>query len=150
MTTHQLNPYEQLRLEKIKRNEARLASLGLLAPKWSVQTKKAKSVVSKSSSPTRSSRRLKHEPAQYEALSKAQRKGPTKCISSPLTDEEKALISKEMEGDFLGKFEVSAPSTVRGRDVDVTSDAVPMASMIYHRVHPNRVSTSLLNFHDNI
>ena len=148
MTAHEPSPYEQFRLERIKRNEERLASLGLIdakknlvrttrqpsTPKKIDRTKKyANAAVFVTPSPSRSSRRLTHKPAQYEPLTedndvaslRISRKKfkdikratkttsnfkcnvPMDVSSSPLSQEEKTLIWKKLEGDFLGKFEVS-------------------------------------------
>lgn len=147
MVTHKLSPYEQARLDKIKRNEERLASLGLLDAKKRVRaaattaprqpstpTKRAvrpKRAAAVTPSPKRASRRLKRQPVQYEPtmdddldLRLARKKfkkvkretkraaSSFKCeipdaLSSPLTKAQKAVIEKKMEGDFLGKFEVS-------------------------------------------
>ena len=147
MANTQISPYEQARLDKIKRNEERLRSLGLLAKKHSRQSMKKKRATPSTpkrtlrkaraitpSPPSRSSRRLKRKPVQYEPLldddidlrmarkrfKEVKKKTRTtvantnfKCevpegvLSSPLTEKEKATIVKKMEGDFLGKFEVS-------------------------------------------
>jgi len=149
MAPYKLSEYEQARLDKIKRNEARLKSLGLDDAKKKVRdaARKRKSSTTKTpsnkrprrvsaspTSPTRSSRRLKKKPVQYEPLMdddleiqlarkkfkqvKKQTRVHTantnfKCeipngvISSPLSKEEKEIIEKKMEGDFLAKFEVS-------------------------------------------
>lgn len=89
-------------------------------------------------SPSRSSRRLKKKPVQYEplldddeSLRIARRKfkkvkRETKKVntsgwqcdvpdlsSSPLTKKEQAIIERKMEGDFLGKFEVSTQASFR-------------------------------------
>ena len=91
MTTHQLSPYEQFRLERIKRNEERLASLGLLDAKKNLRAtttrrqppstptptpgrmmiqrpKRDLSSMVVTPSPSRSSRRLNHKPVQYQPL----------------------------------------------------------------------------------
>lgn len=158
MTTYQLSAYEQARLDKIKRNEERLKSLGLHEAKKRVrkaarQTKHVKPSTHKSNStrtttrsknrgvdqqqqPTRTSRRLKHKPVQYEPLMdddeslrlvrkklKEVKKQtnmsrttsssssfkcdiPPGALTSPLNEKEKKVIEEKMEGDFLGKFEV--------------------------------------------
>jgi hypothetical protein len=144
---HRLSPYEQARLDRIKRNEERLASLGLFDAKKKLKAaarrtkaggqpttpKKPRpgSASAVTPSPPRSSRRLKLEPARYvpmldddnvpiavlrRKVKQKMKKGTTskgfKCdipmdiSSSPLTKEEKAILEKKMEGDFLGKFEV--------------------------------------------
>ena len=151
MTTHQLSPYEKFRLERIKRNEERLASLGLLDAKKNLRAtttsrqppstpspgrmmiqrpKRDLSSMVVTPSPSRSSRRLNHKPAQYQpllednvSLRNARRNKKTKTStpsnnfrlnvpmdvsSSPLSKEDKAKILKKVEADsFLGKFEVS-------------------------------------------
>jgi len=150
MASYKLSEYEQARLDKIKRNEARLKSLGLDDAKKRVRdaSRKRKSTSTKSpsnkrprrvsaspTSPTRSSRRLKKKPVQYEPLMdddleiqlarkrfKAIKKQtrvthtantnfkceiPNGVISSPLSKKEKEIIEKKMDGDFLAKFEVS-------------------------------------------
>jgi hypothetical protein len=143
---HQLSPYEQARLDRIRRNEERLASLGLFdvkkkpgvvargtgtegngprAPQKSRPTR-ASAVTP---SPTRSSRRFKLEPERYEPVlyddigvffrrvkrktSEGRPSGggfkcdvPTDVTSSPLTEDEKAVLKTKIGGDFLGKFEV--------------------------------------------
>lgn len=87
MTIHQLSPYEQARLDKIKRNEERLVSLGLVDAKKRVRqslsssrkktqrpqpsTPRKKTLRPKRAitpSPARSSRRLKRKPVQFEPL----------------------------------------------------------------------------------
>lgn len=89
MTTHQLSPYEQFRLERIKRNEERLASLGLLDAKKNLRAattnrrppstptsgrimiqrpKRDLSSMVVTPSPSRSSRRLNRKPVQYQPL----------------------------------------------------------------------------------
>lgn len=146
---HELSPYEQARLEKIKRNEERLASLGLhdakrklvlaaarrtnkrgrpTTPKKRRPARASASAVTPS--PPRSSRRLKLEPARYVPLleddvtirfrkikqktKKATTSNGFKCdipmdvSSSPLTEDEKAILETKMGGDFLEKFEVRA------------------------------------------
>lgn len=145
-TTHQLSPYEQFRLDRIKRNEERLASLGLAEAKQAIKTssrrqpstpsgqlnrpKRSSSTMVTPSPPSRSSRRLTHKPVQYEPLMddttsirkkiklSAKKKAttssnsnlkyavPMDITSSPLSDKEKAIVCKKIEGDFLGKFEV--------------------------------------------
>ena len=80
---HQLSPYERARLDKIRRNEERLKSLGLLDAKKRVRaaarkSKKAPSTPTKrraarkartvTPSPKRTSRRLKRQPIQYQPL----------------------------------------------------------------------------------
>lgn len=81
--------------------------------------------------PTRTSLRLRKQPALYEAnddiddlpsptkdgsiqretpekrvnTSKFRCQIPLDAFSSPLTDSQKALLNKKLEGDFLGKFE---------------------------------------------
>jgi len=150
MAPYKLSEYEQARLDKIKRNEQRLKSLGLDDAKKRVRdasrkrkststktpsNKRPRRVAASPTSPTRSSRRLKKKPVQYEPLMdddldiqlarkkfKAVKKQtrvthtantnfkcevPNGVISSPLSKEEKKLIEKKMEGDFLAKFEVS-------------------------------------------
>jgi hypothetical protein len=162
---HRLSPYEQARLDKIKRNEERLASLGLLdakrklargasrrtsikrgvtqptTPEKRRPTRASASLVTPS--PPRSSRRLKLEPARYVPLmddtddvavrygkvkqktKKATTPNGFKCdipvdvSSSPLTEDEKALLETKMEGDFLGKFEVSASNVVETCNINV-------------------------------
>ena len=157
MTTYQLSAYEQARLDKIQRNEERLKSLGLLEAKKRVRkaarqtkhkqqntskrtrtttTRSKKRGIEQRQQPTRTSRRLKHKPVQYEPLMdddeslrlvrkkfkevKKQTKSRTsssssssfKCdippgaLTSPLNEKEKKVIEEKMEGDFLGKFEV--------------------------------------------
>ena len=147
MAPYKLSEYEQARLDKIKRNEARLKSLGLDDAKKRVKNaarkrksttktpsnKRPRRVSASPTSPTRSSRRLKKKPVQYEPLMdddldiqlarkkfkqvKKQTRVHTantnfKCeipngvISSPLSNEEKKLIERKMKGDFLAKFEV--------------------------------------------
>jgi hypothetical protein len=145
---HQLSPYEQARLDRIKRNEERLASLGLFDAKKKLSTaargtkvggkptlpnKRRPTRASASAvtpSPTRSSRRLKLEPERYEPLlyddidiffkkvkqktNRARTSSGFKCdipmdiSSSPLTEDEKAVLKTKMGGDFMGKFEVRA------------------------------------------
>ena len=147
MANTQISPYEQARLDKIKRNEERLRSLGLLDAKkhlrQSMKKKRTPSTPKRTirkartitpSPPSRSSRRLKRKPVQYEPLmdddidlrmarkrfKEVKKKTRTtvantnfKCdipeglLSSPLTEKQKATIKKKMEDDFLGKFEVS-------------------------------------------
>ena len=161
MTTHQLSPYEQLRVARIKRNEERLASLGLLDAKKTLRrastpTRRGQpstprgrnirpkrhsisSIAAVTPSPVRSSRRLTHKPVQYQPLlddnddvtlriarkkfTEIQKKTTTKTLpissgkkiklnvhmdvsSAPLSKEEKGMIMKKVDGDFLGKFEV--------------------------------------------
>jgi hypothetical protein len=154
---HRLSPYEQARLDRIKRNEERLASLGLFDAKKKLKAsasrrteagggrqpttpKKPRPAAASSSavtpSPPRSSRRLKLEPARYvptlddddvpiavlrrkvkQKMKKANTSRGYKCdipmdiSSSPLTEDEKAILKKKMGGDFLGKFEVR---TIKG------------------------------------
>ena len=166
---HRLSPYEQARLDKIKRNEERLSSLGLFDAKRELAGDAASSVRRRAndgkpggwrrqqrhtgtpekrrptipraaaasafagvtpSPPPRSSRRLKFEPpARYvspmddddvavrigkveEKATKATTSRGFKCdipadvSSSPLTEDEKAVLETKMEGDFFGKFEV--------------------------------------------
>ena len=148
MAPYKLSEYEQARLDKIKRNELRLKSLGLDDAKKRVRdaskrkptttktpvNKRPRRVSASPTSPTRSSRRLKKKPVQYEPLMDddlerhlAQKKFkqvkkqtrvhtantnfkcevPNGVISSPLSKKEKEIIDKKMEGDFLAKFEVS-------------------------------------------
>ena len=135
-----LSEYELLRLEKIKRNEKRLAELGLDKAKQNLKRsataaktptrKKKKRAAAATQVPQRSSRRLKRQPVLYEPMlddeiirkidspskkKKAARTSTSKfrcdipmdLKSSPLTQKEKDLITKKMEEDFLGKFEVS-------------------------------------------
>lgn len=138
-----LSEYELQRLEKIKRNEKRLAELGLdtakqnlkrsvsPANKTPTRTKKKKRTAAANNttpSPQRTSRRLKRQPVLYEPLvddeiirkvdssnskmkkvartSKFRVDIPMDLKSSPLSEKEKDLITKKMEEDFLGKFEV--------------------------------------------
>lgn len=134
-----LSEYELLRLEKIKRNEKRLAELGLdkakqnlkrsaSAAKTPTTRKKKKRAAAATQVPQRSSRRLKRQPVLYEPIlddeiirkidspskkkkartstSKFRCDIPMDLKSSPLTQKEKDLITKKMEEDFLGKFEV--------------------------------------------
>lgn len=134
-----LSEYELLRLEKIKRNEKRLAELGLdkakqnlkrsaSAAKTPTTRKKKKRAAAVTQVPQRSSRRLKRQPVLYEPIlddeiirkidspskkkkartstSKFRCDIPMDLKSSPLTQKEKDLITKKMEEDFLGKFEV--------------------------------------------
>ena len=154
---HRLSPYEQARLDRIKRNEERLASLGLFDAKKKLKAsasrrteagggrqptppEKTRTAAAASSavtpSPPRSSRRLKLEPARYvptlddddvpiavlrrkvkQKMKKANTSRGYKCdipvdiSSSPLTEDEKAILKKKMGGDFLGKFEVR---TIKG------------------------------------
>ena len=83
MAPYKLSEYEQARLDKIKRNELRLKSLGLDDAKKRVRdaSRKRKSSTTKTpvnkrprrvsaspTSPTRSSRRLKKKPVQYSPL----------------------------------------------------------------------------------
>ncbi|KAL7524007.1 hypothetical protein ACHAXR_000401, partial [Thalassiosira sp. AJA248-18] len=83
MTNTTLSPYEQARLDKIKRNEERLRSLGLIDAKKRVRAASATARKRQPSTPTkrtlrknravtpspaRSSRRLKRKPVQYEPL----------------------------------------------------------------------------------
>ena len=169
---HRLSPYEQARLDKIKRNEERLSSLGLFDAKRKLARDAASSVrhrandgkrgggrqqrhtgtpekrrpttptraaaaasafagVTPPPPPPRSSRRLKFEPpARYVSLmdddddvavrfGKVEQKAtkattshgfkcdiPADVSSSPLTEDEKAVLETKMEGDFFGKFEV--------------------------------------------
>ena len=154
---HILSPYEQARLEKIKRNEERLASLGLVDAKRKLARSAARGTNNKrggrhsttperrrpstrasasavTPSPPRSSRRLKLEPGRYVPLMdvdddddvavrfrKAEQKAkkattshgfkcdiPADVSSSPLTEDEKAILETRMGGDFFGKFEVRA------------------------------------------
>ena len=154
MTNPVLSPYELARLTKIKRNHERLASLGLLdvkkqvrsavrnqrkAPSTPKQTPRKTRSGSLNPTPSRTSRRLKRKPVQYEPLmdddvslrivrkkfKEVKKKTktsnfkcdiPTDVSSSPLTQIQKALIGKKMEGDFLGKFEVSFISHKMCRD----------------------------------
>lgn len=140
--TNTLSEYELQRLEKIKRNEKRLAELGLDNAKKNLKqsasaakrTPKKKRTAAATRrhvtlSPQRTSRRLKRQPVLYEPLmdddlirqidssySKKKKKVaaakakfkvdiPMDLKSSPLSEKEKALITKRMEDDFLGKFE---------------------------------------------
>ena len=139
-----LSEYELQRLKKIKRNEQRLAELGLdkakndlqrsmTAAKTTIVRKRRKRSAAANSTavPQRSSRRLKRQPVLYEPLmddpiirnidspnfkkkkaaktnrSKFMCEIPIDLKSSPLNDKEKDIINKQMEDDFLGKFEVS-------------------------------------------
>mmetsp|Transcript_10545 Transcript_10545/g.23367 ORF Transcript_10545/g.23367 Transcript_10545/m.23367 type:complete len:247 (+) Transcript_10545:132-872(+) len=87
MTNYQVSPYEQARLDKIKRNNERLASLGLLdakkrvrasvarkqpqppsTPKRTLRKTRAAATSAVTPSPARSSRRLKRKPVQFEPL----------------------------------------------------------------------------------
>ena len=138
MTNASLSEYELLRLERIKRNNERLAKLGLLEPTARASTPKRVPVVarkvvaaSRTQSPRRSSRRLKRKPALYKQwdkievaprktrnvnskkmkaantiLSKFRCEIPMDVSSSPLTEDQKTLINKKMEGNFLERFEV--------------------------------------------
>lgn len=73
-----LSEYELQRLEKIKRNEKRLAELGLDKAKQNLKRsatvakipsrKKNKRAAAATATPQRSSRRLKRQPALYEPL----------------------------------------------------------------------------------
>lgn len=72
-----LSEYELQRLEKIKRNEKRLAELGLDKAKQNLKRsaaaaktprKKKKRAATVTPTPQRSSRRLKRQPVLYEAL----------------------------------------------------------------------------------
>ncbi len=134
-----LSEYELQRLEKIKRNEKRLAELGLDKVKQNLKRsataaktpsrKKNKRAAATTVTPQRSSRRLKRQPVLYEPLmddeiirkidspsskkkvartttSKFRCEIPMDLKSSPLSEKEKNLITKKMEEDFLGKFEV--------------------------------------------
>lgn len=135
-----LSEYELQRLEKIKRNEQRLAELGLDKAKQNLKRsasktptrkkKKLTAAANADSPPQRSSRRLKRQPVLYEPLmdddiirkidssgskkkqiartstSKFRCEIPMDLKSSPLSEKEKELITKKMEEDFLGKFEV--------------------------------------------
>jgi hypothetical protein len=136
-----LSEYELQRLEKIKRNEKRLAELGLDTAKQNLKRsasyktptrkkKKTTAAANVNSEPQRSSRRLKRQPVLYEPLmdddlirkidssnskekkiertstSKFRCEIPMDLKSSPLSEKEKDLITKKMEEDFLGKFEV--------------------------------------------
>lgn len=89
---YQISPYEQARLDKIKRNNERLASLGLLdakkrvrstaaaarkkqtqqpstpTKKWTTRKTRAATAEAVTPSPSRSSRRLKRKPVQYKPL----------------------------------------------------------------------------------
>jgi len=144
---HRLSPYEQARLDRIKRNEERLASLGLFDAKKKLKAasrrtkaggqpttpKKPRHAYASAvtPSPPRSSRRLKLEPARYvptlddddvpiavlrrkvkQKMKKTTTSKGFKCdipmdiSSSPLTEDEKAILEKKMGADFLGKFEV--------------------------------------------
>lgn len=93
MASRQLSPYEQFRLERIKRNEERLANLGLIdakknlfratAEKIETTTRRQPStpgrIIQRSGrnlssliitpSPSRSSRRLTHKPVQFQPMS---------------------------------------------------------------------------------
>ena len=135
-----LSEYELQRLEKIKRNEKRLAELGLDKVKQNLKRsataaktpsrKKKKRAAATTVTPQRSSRRLKRQPVLYEPLmddeiirkidspsskkkkvartttSKFRCEIPMDLKSSPLSEKEKNLITKKMDEDFLGKFEV--------------------------------------------
>lgn len=142
--TPTLSPYEILRLERIRRNEERLSSLGLLddklKPKKKTPSPRKKALPSSTAiaTPTRTSRRLKRQPVLYEpiledvripmgasktkrverrpATSKFRCEIPSDVYSSPLTAKQEALINNKMEGDFLGKFEDYLT------DVDVLSE----------------------------
>lgn len=138
--TTTLSEYELQRLEKIKRNEKRLAELGLDNAKKNLKQsasaakrtpKKRTAAASRrhvTPSTQRTSRRLKRQPVLYEPLmdddlirqidsgykkkkkvaatkSKFKVDIPMDLKSSPLSEKEKALITKRMEDDFLGKFE---------------------------------------------
>lgn len=114
---------KELGLDKAKDNLKRSAA----AP--SRKRKKRAAATNITSIPQRSSRRLKRQPVLYEPLMddeiirkidsnfKKQKQARTnktnfKCDipmdlkSSPLSEKEKDIITKKMEGDFLGKFEV--------------------------------------------
>ncbi len=80
-TQRRLSPYEQARLDKIKRNETRLASLGLLhvkkqklttTPRRRQETRggfrKSNNSVVTPSPPSRTSGRLKSQTVQYVPL----------------------------------------------------------------------------------
>jgi hypothetical protein len=79
-TQRRLSPYEQARLDKIKRNETRLASLGLLNVKKQLTTtprrrqetrgefRKVNNSIVTPSPPSRTSRRLKSQTVQYAPL----------------------------------------------------------------------------------
>jgi hypothetical protein len=79
-TQRRLSPYEQARLDKIKRNETRLASLGLLNVKKQLTTtprrrqetrggfRRANNSVVTPSPPSRTSGRLKSQTVQYAPL----------------------------------------------------------------------------------
>jgi len=134
-STNDLSPYEIKRLERIRRNEAKLKALGLVGQAKGTAVKAARktsspkrnSTVAKVT-PSRSSRRLKKQHVQYtpplDALDgdtpKTKRKIvydspsrksnyrvdiPVDLISSPLTLRQKNVIETKMEDDFLGKFE---------------------------------------------
>jgi hypothetical protein len=143
-----LSEYELQRLEKIKRNEKRLAELGLESAKRNLKRvaaatktrtiKKKRAAANVNPTPQRSSRRLKRQPVLYEPLmddeiiskidsnsktkkatartprtSKFSCEIPMDLKSSPLSEKEKESITKKMEGDFLGKFEVCCILVVR-------------------------------------
>lgn len=117
---HELSPYERLRLERIKRNKVRLTSLGLIGAKKNlaaatrqqpsstpapapkrIRTKRDFSKTAVSSSSYRSSRRLEHKPAQYQAFDKYAVLNARNKLKNVLSEEESALKWKEIEGTVL-------------------------------------------------
>jgi hypothetical protein len=112
-TQRRLSPYEQARLDKIKRNETRLASLGLLPVKKQQLTttprrrqetrggfrRAANNSVVTPSPPSRTSGRLKSQPVQY----------------APLVDDD-GRLKKKQESNMESSI---TPKTKRGFKCDI-------------------------------